>query len=112
MLQTYLKEPTWNKALKGEFEKPYLISLTDFLQTKYQSKAAIYPPKEKIFEALNLTPLRNIKAVILGQDPYHQPGQAHGLSFSVQEGVRFPPSLQNILKEFSDCFKTSLPQTG
>lgn len=112
MLQTYLKEPTWNKALQSEFEKPYLVSLMAFLQRKYKSKTAVYPPKEKIFEALNLTPLKKIKAVILGQDPYHQAGQAHGLSFSVQEGTRFPPSLQNILKEFSDCFETSPPRKG
>ena len=83
--------------MEGEFEKPYFQQLTERVRQEYQSTAC-YPPGRFIFNAFNLTPFDEVKVVIIGQDPYHEPGQAHGLSFSVQEGVMFPPSLQNIFK--------------
>jgi uracil-DNA glycosylase len=91
-------EPTWKKALHEEFEKPYFKELTEFVKAEYK-KTTIYPHPKHIFRAFELTPFDEVKVVILGQDPYHGPKQAHGLSFSVTEGVRNPPSLQNIFKE-------------
>lgn len=92
-------ESSWKNALAGEFGKPYFESLVRFLhQEKVQGKR-IFPPGSQIFKAFDLTPLDQVKVVILGQDPYHGPGQAHGLSFSVPEGVPAPPSLKNIFKE-------------
>jgi uracil-DNA glycosylase len=92
-------EQSWKDALAGEFEKPYFASLVRFLHEEKSSGQKIYPPGSQIFKAFELTPLDNLKVVILGQDPYHGPGQAHGLSFSVPEGVPAPPSLKNIFKE-------------
>ena len=92
-------EQSWKDALAGEFEKPYFASLVRFLHEEKSSGQKIYPPGSQIFKAFELTPLDNLKVVILGQDPYHGPGQAHGLSFSVPEGVPAPPSLTNIFKE-------------
>lgn len=92
-------EQSWKDALAGEFEKPYFASLVRFLHEEKSSGQKIYPPGGQIFKAFELTPLDNLKVVILGQDPYHGPGQAHGLSFSVPEGVPAPPSLKNIFKE-------------
>ena len=95
-------EPSWKQALQGEFEKPYFAAL---LGRRHQEKAAgnvIYPPGSQIFRAFDLTPVSQVKVVILGQDPYHGPGQAMGLSFSVPRNVPAPPSLKNIFKEIED----------
>jgi uracil-DNA glycosylase len=92
-------EQSWKEALKGEFDKPYFVSLVNFLRQEKASGKVIYPPGGQIFRAFELTPVSQVKVVILGQDPYHGPGQAHGLSFSVPEGVTAPPSLKNIFKE-------------
>ena len=92
-------EQSWKEALAGEFEKPYFASLVSFLRNEKAAGKVIYPPGSQIFRAFDLTPVQNVKVVILGQDPYHGPGQAHGLSFSVPSGVPAPPSLKNIFKE-------------
>ena len=92
-------EQTWKNALASEFEKPYFASLVRFLHEEKAAGARIYPPGGQIFRAFELTPVDQVKVVILGQDPYHGPGQAHGLSFSVPEGMPAPPSLKNIFKE-------------
>lgn len=92
-------EKSWKDALAGEFEKPYFASLVRFLHNEKSEGKKIYPPGSQIFKAFELTPVDNLKVVILGQDPYHGPGQAHGLSFSVPVGVPAPPSLKNIFKE-------------
>ena len=92
-------EQSWKNALAEEFGKPYFESLVRFLHSEKASGQKVYPPGSQIFKAFELTPLENLKVVILGQDPYHGPGQAHGLSFSVPEGVPAPPSLKNIFKE-------------
>lgn len=96
-------EPSWLAKLSDEFEKPYMKDLKSFLQREYASLKTIYPKKDEYFAAFAETPFDKVKVVILGQDPYHGPGQAHGLSFSVKPGVPLPPSLLNIYKElFSD----------
>ena len=92
-------EQSWKEALAGEFEKQYFASLVSFLRNEKAAGKVIYPPGSQIFRAFDLTPVQNVKVVILGQDPYHGPGQAHGLSFSVPSGVPAPPSLKNIFKE-------------
>ena len=92
-------EQSWKDALAGEFEEPYFASLVSFLRNEKAAGKVIYPPGSQIFRAFDLTPVQNVKVVILGQDPYHGPGQAHGLSFSVPSGVPAPPSLKNIFKE-------------
>ena len=92
-------EQSWKVALAPEFEKPYFGSLVSFLRQEKASGAVIFPPGSQIFRAFDLTPMDKVKVVILGQDPYHGPGQAHGLSFSVPHGVPAPPSLKNIFKE-------------
>jgi uracil-DNA glycosylase len=94
-----LKDPGWKSALDAEFQKPYFTELENFLTEALSKKKKIYPPIDLVFEALNKTPLDSVRVVILGQDPYHGPQQAHGLCFSVQENVKIPPSLKNILKE-------------
>ena len=104
-------EPTWKELLKGEFEKPYFAQLTERVRQEYQSQTC-YPPGSLIFNAFNLCPFNEVKVVIIGQDPYHEPQQAHGLSFSVQEGVVFPPSLQNIFKEIADDLGKPMPSNG
>lgn len=91
-------EPSWKKHLAQGFEKPYFKELTDFVRDAYKSKT-IYPPPKDVFRAFDLTPFEKVKVVILGQDPYHGKKQANGLAFAVHEGVRTPPSLQNIFKE-------------
>lgn len=98
-LISYLTEPSWKSRLESEFEKPYMKWLEKFLEEEVKEGHTIYPPTELIFEALNQTPFEKTKIVVLGQDPYHGKGQAHGLSFSVQEKIVFPPSLKNIFKE-------------
>ena len=89
---------SWKNALEDEFSKPYFKELTDFVRSEYKSKT-VYPPAGLIFNAFDSCPFDQVKVVIIGQDPYHGSGQAHGLCFSVQEGVRTPPSLHNIYKE-------------
>ena len=95
-------EASWKAALAGEFEKPYFASLVRFLHEEKGAGKVIYPPGGAIFRAFDLTPVDQVKVVILGQDPYHGPGQAMGLSFSVPDGVPAPPSLRNIFKEIED----------
>lgn len=92
-------EKTWKNALAGEFDKPYFASLVRFLHAEKAAGRKVFPPGSQIFRAFELTPVPDVKVVILGQDPYHGPGQAHGLSFSVPDGVPAPPSLKNIFKE-------------
>ncbi|MEE9433227.1 MAG: uracil-DNA glycosylase [Sphingorhabdus sp.] len=93
---------SWREALQREFDSPYMAALRDFLNTEKAAGKRIFPHSSNWFRALELTPLDDVRVVILGQDPYHGPGQAHGLCFSVQPGVRTPPSLQNIYKEMRD----------
>lgn len=92
-------EQSWKDALGSEFDKPYFTSLVRFLHNEKAEGRRIFPPGSQIFKAFELTPVRDVKVVILGQDPYHGPGQAHGLSFSVPENMPAPPSLKNIFKE-------------
>lgn len=93
---------SWKQHLSPEFEKPYMKALKAFLVDEYKHGKCIYPPSADFFAAMDLTPLDNVKVVILGQDPYHGPGQAHGLSFSVSPGIPVPPSLVNIYKELNN----------
>ena len=104
-------EQTWKERLEPEFCKPYFLELTNSVRREYSSTPC-YPPARLIFNAFNLCPFDKVKVVIIGQDPYHEPGQAHGLSFSVQDGVPFPPSLQNIFKEIEDDLKKPIPTSG
>ncbi|WP_100401447.1 uracil-DNA glycosylase [Bacillus sp. FJAT-42315] len=101
----------WAELLQGEFEQPYYLQLREFLKQEYATKT-IYPNMYDIFNAFHFTPYQDIKVVILGQDPYHGPNQAHGLSFSVQQGVPLPPSLRNIFKELSQDVGCELPTNG
>ncbi len=104
-------DPGWRARLQSEFEKDYFIRLTDFVKDEYR-KGTVYPPGGLIFNAFNLCPFDKVKAVIIGQDPYHGPGQAHGLCFSVREGTAFPPSLINIFKEIESDFGYPRPSSG
>ncbi|HOU95130.1 MAG TPA: uracil-DNA glycosylase [Bacteroidales bacterium] len=104
-------EESWKKRLAGEFEKEYFIELTEFIREEYRTKT-IYPPGSLIFNAFNLCPFDRVKAVIIGQDPYHGPGQAHGLCFSVRDGVPLPPSLINIFKEIELDLGIPFPSSG
>ena len=104
-------ESTWKEHLKDEFDKDYFVQLTDFVRNEYYN-GTIYPPGHLIFNAFNLCPFDKVKVVIIGQDPYHGPGQAHGLCFSVNDGVPFPPSVQNIFKEIKSDIGTDVPQSG
>ncbi|AWW31794.1 uracil-DNA glycosylase [Echinicola strongylocentroti] len=103
--------PSWKEKLSEEFEKPYFKSLAAFVKNEYQQKQ-IYPTGGEIFNAFDKCPFDDVKVVILGQDPYHGPGQAHGLSFSVREGVPFPPSLLNIFKELKQDLNIDIPSHG
>ncbi|MDH4564844.1 MULTISPECIES: uracil-DNA glycosylase [unclassified Pseudomonas] len=105
-------EESWKEALRDEFEKPYMKALGDFLRQEKAAGKVIFPPGPLIFNALNSTPLERVKVVIIGQDPYHGPGQAHGLCFSVQPGVPAPPSLQNIYKELKRDLNIDIPSHG
>ena len=105
-------EPGWKNILQKEFDEPYMSSLKKFLVAEKQKGVSVYPPGNQIFSAFNLTPFDKVKVVILGQDPYHGPGQAHGLSFSVPDGTRQPPSLQNIFKELQSDLGIPVSQTG
>ena len=104
-------EDSWKAHLQPEFDKDYFYTLTNFVREEY-GKYAIYPPGKLIFNAFNLCPFDKVKVVIIGQDPYHGPGQAHGLCFSVNDGVPFPPSLVNIFKEIKADIGTDAPPTG
>lgn len=104
-------EESWKEKLAEEFEKPYFMQLTEFVRHEYQTTTC-YPPGKLIFNAFNLCPFDKVKVVIIGQDPYHGPGQAHGLCFSVNDGVPFPPSLQNIFKEIQNDTGAPVPSTG
>ena len=101
----------WLEAIQPEFSKPYYKELYSFVKDEY-SKTIVYPPAEDIFNAFHLTPLKKVKVVILGQDPYHNNGQAHGLCFSVKKGVDVPPSLVNIYKELHDDLGCTIPDHG
>ena len=104
-------EAAWKSKLIEEFEKEYFVKLTEFVKEEYKVNT-IYPIGSLIFNAFNLCPFQNVKAVIIGQDPYHGPGQAHGLCFSVREGVDFPPSLINIFKEIESDLSLNKPLNG
>ncbi len=101
----------WKEVLKEEFEKPYFEELTKFVRTEY-ANGTIYPSGRNIFRAFDKCPFAELKVVIIGQDPYHGPGQANGLCFSVNDGIPFPPSLQNIFKEINDDIGTPIPRSG
>lgn len=106
-------EESWKLALKEEFEKPYFSVLIDYIKQEKLAGKIIYPPGPQIFSAFDFTPINEVKVVILGQDPYHGPNQAHGLCFSVNDGIQFPPSLQNIFKELlTDIDGFTIPKTG
>jgi len=105
-------EASWKEVLKQEFNKPYFLQVAAHLKTEKASGATVYPPGSLIFNAFNTTPFNEVKVVILGQDPYHGPGQAHGLSFSVPDGVPPPPSLVNIYKELHADIGIPIPKTG
>jgi len=104
-------ETSWKEKLEPEFDKSYFKELVAFVKSEYQ-KTQVYPPGKLIFNAFNLCPFNQVKVVIIGQDPYHGPGQAHGLCFSVQDGVAFPPSLRNIFKEIENDLGISIPKSG
>ncbi|WP_346855109.1 uracil-DNA glycosylase [uncultured Draconibacterium sp.] len=104
-------EPGWKEQLSDEFEKDYFIKLSEFVRKEYQTQQ-IFPPGKLIFNAFNQCAFDNLKVVILGQDPYHGPGQAHGLCFSVNDGIKFPPSLRNIFKELNQDVGKAIPETG
>ena len=104
-------EASWKELLNDEFEKDYFKQLTDFVRDEYTSQT-IFPPAAKIFNAFDLCPVESTRVVILGQDPYHGPGQAHGLCFSVNDGVKIPPSLVNIYKEIHADLDKPIPQSG
>ena len=105
-------ELSWKNALSAEFDKDYFIKLTDFVRGEYLSGKTVYPEPQNIFNAFNLCPLDKVRVVIIGQDPYHEPGQAHGLCFSVQDGVPVPPSLVNIYKELNRDLGKPIPSSG
>jgi uracil-DNA glycosylase len=104
-------EPSWKPVLTDEFEKDYFKRLTEFIREEYRTKK-IYPPAKLIFNAFDQCPFDQLKVVILGQDPYHGPGQAHGLCFSVNDGVEFPPSLYNIFRELNQDLGKPMPLSG
>jgi len=103
---------TWKKVLKSEFSRPYFLEIVNFLRTEKMAGKTIFPPGGLIFNAFNTTPFDNVKVVLIGQDPYHGHGQAHGLSFSVQNGVLPPPSLMNIYKELQSDLGCKIPTHG
>jgi len=105
-------EASWKKVLQDEFKKPYFKQITEHIKTEKEQGKIIYPPGPLIFNAFEQTPFDNVKVVLLGQDPYHGPKQAMGLSFSVPDGVSKPPSLINIFKELHDDTGTPIPNTG
>lgn len=104
-------ESSWKSRLESEFDKPYFTDLVEFVKKEYHSQTC-YPPGKQIFSAFNHTPFDQVKVVIIGQDPYHGPGQANGLCFSVNDGVKCPPSLVNIFKEISEDLHSPIHQNG
>lgn len=104
--------PTWKSVLQGEREAPYFCAIMSFLESERQQGKTIYPPQSDIFNSLQYTPFESVKVVIIGQDPYHGPNQAHGLCFSVREGVQPPPSLVNIFKELKSDLGIAIPSHG
>ena len=104
-------EESWKSQLKSDFDKPYFKALTKFVKEEYKTKT-IFPPAKLIFNAFNTTPFHDVKVVIVGQDPYHQPQQANGLCFSVNDGIRTPPSLVNIYKEINNDLGKPIPSSG
>ena len=104
-------EESWRNALHEEFEKDYFVQLTEFVRSEYSTKQ-IFPAGKDIFRAFDSCPFENVKVVIIGQDPYHNVGQAHGLCFSVKDGIDFPPSLLNIFKEIERDMHIPAPKTG
>lgn len=109
----FVLEPSWQRQLKEELEEPYVAELAAFVEKEYATAPVpIYPPKDLIFNAFYQTPFDKVKVLIMGQDPYHGPGQAHGLSFSVPKGVKPPPSLQNIFKELEADVHIPKPSHG
>ncbi len=104
-------EESWYEALRNEFESPYFAGIKEYL-IEEKRQYVVYPPSNLIFNAFNLTPFDKVKVVILGQDPYHNIGQAHGLAFSVPDGIQIPPSLQNIFKELNSDIGMPIPQSG
>ncbi len=104
-------DPAWKGKLTEEFEKPYFQELTDFIRQEYATQV-VYPPGKEIFRAFDCCSFDDVKVVIIGQDPYHGPGQANGLCFSVRDGVRMPPSLLNIFKEIQNDLGKPIPQSG
>ena len=105
-------EDSWQTVLKNEWQKPYIKDLMVFVEKQRALGKAVFPPKELVFNAFSHVPFSKVKVVIIGQDPYHGAGQAHGLSFSVPEGVKLPPSLKNIFKELGNDLKISPPEHG
>lgn len=104
-------EPSWHEKLMAEFEKPYFEMLTQFVRAEY-ANGLCFPPGKLIFNAFNQCPFDNVKVVLIGQDPYHEPGQAQGLCFSVGDGVKFPPSLRNIFTEIQSDLGVAVPDSG
>lgn len=104
-------DPSWHKALQEEFDKPYFELLTMYVRQQYHTRV-VYPPARLIFNAFDSCPFDKVKVVIIGQDPYHEAGQACGLSFSVPDGVQIPPSLKNIYKELQEDIGKPIPQSG
>ena len=104
-------DESWRERLQSEFDAPYFAQLADFVRHEYAT-TRVYPPGSQMFAAFDACQFDKVKVVILGQDPYHEPGQAHGLCFSVNDGVPFPPSLQNIFKEIHDDIGTPVPMSG
>ena len=111
-MKMYVKlDASWKEVLMNEFDENYFKKLTEFVQNEYNTKT-IYPPQSEIFSAFDFTPFENVKVVILGQDPYHGEGQANGLSFSVADGIKLPPSLRNIYKELKDDVGIEISTSG
>lgn len=112
MISPFELETSWHKVLEEELQKPYLLELAAFLERERAAGQEIYPPKDLIFNAFRQTPFEKVKVVIMGQDPYHGAGQAHGLCFSVPKGITPPPSLKNIFKELNEDLKIPEPNHG
>lgn len=108
----FVLEPSWQKALLDELKKPYLVHLAAFVKQERSLKNHVYPPEPLVFNALTQTPFDKVRVIIMGQDPYHGAGQAHGLSFSVPRGIKPPPSLQNIFKEINQDLGLPIPSHG
>lgn len=111
-MSSFELDPSWHRVLKDELQKPYMTSLEAFVEMERFSGASVFPPRELVFNAFRMTSFEDVKVVIMGQDPYHGPGQAHGLCFSVPMGIPNPPSLQNIVKELSTDVQVPPPKHG